>query len=97
MWGLAEVAFDDPKPTAVLLACASLVCIGESLEETETIEYLRAANEIAAQRGARVPSDFLIEASTALELAGIFSYSPAEVARLRTNFPGPDGDASSAF
>jgi hypothetical protein len=34
------------------------VCIDHTLEEDKTVEYLTAANNIAAQRGAKVPSDF---------------------------------------
>lgn len=96
MWGVARVAPNDPNRTALLLACAALVCVDGTLEESKTIEYLTAANNIAAQRGAKAPSDFLVEAATALEMAGVFSYAPADVGRLRSKLSGSDGDPSPA-
>ncbi|MBB5803582.1 tetratricopeptide (TPR) repeat protein [Saccharothrix ecbatanensis] len=95
MWGVARVAPDDPNRSALLIACAALVCIGDALDVNKTVEYLITANNIAAQRGAKIPSDFLVEAATALELAGVFSYAPSDVARLRPRLSGSDGSVPS--
>ncbi|MBY8863554.1 DUF4365 domain-containing protein [Nocardia sp. CA2R105] len=96
MWGVARVAADDPNRSALLLACAALVCIGDTLDDDKTAEYIAVANKIAAQCGASIPSEFLIEAATALEMARVFSYAPADVARLRTGLSDSDENLSAA-
>lgn len=88
MWGVVRVAPDEASRAAVLLACVALVSI-DALEEDRTIEHLTLANNIATQFDALAPSDFLVEAATVLELAGVFSYAPADVIRLRERFSKP--------
>ncbi|WP_329060561.1 DUF4365 domain-containing protein [Amycolatopsis sp. NBC_01480] len=91
MWGVARVAPDDPNRTALLLACVALVCVDDTLNDDRTVEYLGAAGSVAVQFGAKVPSEFLVEAATDLDSAGVFSYAPVDVARLRLRLSGNNG------
>jgi tetratricopeptide (TPR) repeat protein len=96
MWGVARVAPDEPNRIALLLACIALVCVDDVLDDGRTVEYLLAASNVATQFGAKAPSDFLVEAATELESAGVFSYAPVDVARLRLRFSGNSGGDPSA-
>ncbi|MGW4393835.1 DUF4365 domain-containing protein [Amycolatopsis nivea] len=91
MWGVARVAPNEPNRIALLLACIALVCVDDVLDDDKTVEYLLAAGNVANQFGAKAPAEFLVEAATELGAAGVFSYAPVDVARLRLRFSGSSG------
>jgi len=83
MWGVVRLAADDPIRIGTLLACVALLTTEATLDGDETVRHLSAATEIAALCGARPPAEVLTEAATTLATAGMLTYAPEEVGRLR--------------
>jgi len=83
MWGVVRLATDDPIHMGTLVACVALLPTEATLDGDETVRHLSTATEIAALCGARPPAKVLTEAATTLATAGMLTYAPEEVGRLR--------------
>jgi hypothetical protein len=92
MWGVSELAVGEPSRMAVLLSSVGLLETETSFDPHRAIARLRVASEIAAQRGAHQPTDYLVEAAAELARAGFLDDSQSVVADVRAKL---DDDYSS--
>ncbi len=89
MWGVVRVAAGEPSRQATLLAACALLALTPTPDIEASLKYLHAANNIAAQRDAHTPTDYLYEAVATLVTAGVLDSSSDLVSAIRERLDGP--------
>ena len=96
MWGASALAPDDPSRMAVLIAGVCLVGSSSPDPASHAAAMLRIGSEVAAQRKAHPPADYLAQAGAELAAAGVLADPLSFIAQVRTHLHEEDyGEAGA--
>jgi tetratricopeptide (TPR) repeat protein len=96
MWGASALALQDPSLMAVLIAGVCLVDTSSPVRVAHAVAMLRIGSNVATQRKAHQPADYLTQAGTELAAAGVFADPQSFIAEVRSRIHEEDhNDATS--
>ncbi len=95
MWGASALALEDPSRMAVLIAGVCLVDTSSPAHVTDAVAMLRIGSNVAAQRKAHPPGDYLAQAGTELAAAGVLADPQSFIAEVRSRIHEEDHDEAS--
>ena len=73
MWGVSELARDDPSRAAALIACVCLIENSLANSVDHAVAMFRAGVAVAARRNAPPPTEHLAQAAISLAAAGVLA------------------------
>jgi hypothetical protein len=90
MWGASALAPEDPSRMAVLIASVCLADGSSPAPVSHAVAMLRIGSEVAAQRKARPPADYLAQAGAELAAAGVLADPLSLSAEVRSHLHEED-------
>jgi hypothetical protein len=96
MWGASALALDDPSLVAVLIAGVCLTDSSSTDRVDNAVTMLRIGSDVAAQRKAHSPADYLAQAGTELAVAGILTDPQSFIAQVRARLHDEADDSTNA-
>ena len=95
MWGASALALEDPSRMAVLIACVCLIDTSSPARVANAVAMLRIGSNVAAQRKAHPPADYLAQSGTELAAAGVLADPQSFIAQVRSRIHEEDHDEAS--
>ena len=83
MWGAVRLATGEPSRQAILLASVAMLPVADVADVEAVLRHLTVAEQVAADRGAHSPSDYLYEAEAMLVNVAALPASTGVVQKLR--------------
>lgn len=96
MWGASGLALEDPSRMAVLIAGVCLVDTSSPAPAADAVAMLRIGSNVAAQRKAHPPADYLTQAGTELASAGVLTDPESFIAEVRSRIHEEDNGGANA-
>jgi len=96
MWGASVLAPDDPSRMAVLIAGVCLTDSSSRDPASHAAAMLRIGADVAAQRQARPPADYLAQAGAELAAVGVLADPLSFIAQVRTHLHEEDHGEAGA-
>ncbi len=85
MWGASALAPEDPSRMAALIAGVCLTDSSSPAPASHAAAMLRIGSEVAAQRKAHPPADYLAQAGAELAAAGVLADPLSFIAEVRAH------------
>jgi hypothetical protein len=96
MWGASVLTPEDPSRMAALIAGVCLAGSSSPAPVSHAAAMLRIGSEVAAQRKARPPADYLAQAGAELAAAGVLADPLSFIAQVRAHLHEEDDGEASA-